>query len=369
MDQISNNIFLIAGEKSGDLYGGKLIEQMLKIKPNLEINFWGGDLMRKAGGNLLQHYKTYNFMGIDDVLKNIFSIKKKINLCKTHIMNYKPKTIILIDFPGFNLRIAKFSKIKGIKVVYFIPPKVWAWNSKRIFQIKKYVDFTFSILPFEVPYYKKYNVDILYYGNPLASIVENFNFMKIKKDVNFDHVISLLPGSRVSEISNSISVFKNIVNLMPKSLFYVASVSHVPSSIYSPIKRFSNVRLLEDRTYDIVKASNVSVVVSGTASLEVALLNVPQIVVYKTSLLSYLIGKMVLKIKYISLVNLILNKGLVKEFIQGDFNPKLVLNEIKKIINNKQYVNRIKDGYKEIKNLLGDKNVIPKIATSILKMD
>lgn len=368
MDRLSNNIFLIAGEKSGDLYGGELIKQMFKVNSNLQINCWGGDFMQKAGGNLLQHYKHFNFMGLDEVLLNLVTLKKKLNLCKSHILNYKPRVIILIDFPGFNLRIAKFSKKRGIKVIYFIPPKVWAWNNKRIFQLKKYVDYTFSILPFEVEHYKKYDVNIYYFGNPLVSIIKKYNFIEIKNDFKHDNIISLLPGSRLSEISYSISIFKKIITSMPKSLFYIGIVSNVPNSVYSPIESFSNVRFFVDRTYDVVRASKVAVVVSGTATLEVALLNVPQIVVYKTSFISYLFAKMVLRIKYISLVNLILNKLVVKEFIQGKFNPLLVSKEINKILNNKDYVNQIKNGYRKIKNLLGNENVISKITEHIMNV-
>ena len=368
MGRLSNNIFLIAGEKSGDLYGGELIEKMLKVDSKLQINFWGGNCMHKAGGNLLQHYKHYNFMGLDEVLLNLVTLKKKLNLCKSHILTYKPKVIILIDFPGFNLRMAKFSKNRGIKVIYFIPPKVWAWNNKRIFQLKKYVDYTFSILPFEVEYYKKYDVKIFYFGNPLVSIIKKYNFIEIKNDFKYDNIISLLPGSRFSEISYSISVFKKIINSMPKSLFYVGTVSNISNSVYSPIESFPNVRFFVDRTYDVVRASKVSVVVSGTATLEVALLNVPQIVVYKTSFISYLFAKMVLRIKYISLVNLILNKLVVKEFIQGNFNHLLVAKEMNKILNNKAYVNQIKNGYKKIKNLLGNENVISKITEHIINV-
>jgi len=368
MDQSRSNIFLIVGEKSGDLYGGQLIKELLKKKSNLKINFWGGYSMQQAGGNLLQHYKEYNFMGLDEVLKNLITIQKKMNLCKQHILETKPNIIILIDFPGFNMRIAKFSKKNGIKVIYFIPPKVWAWNAKRMIKIKKYVDLTFSILPFELSYFKKHNINIFYYGNPLTKIIDSHNFIEIKKNKNYQDVVSLLPGSRISEISRSIVIFKELIKSMPKFMFYVAAVDNVPESIYSSLQNLPNVKIYNNRTYDIVKSSKVAVVVSGTASLEVALLNVPQIVVYKTSYFTYLIAKMVLKIKYISLVNLILSKSLVKEFIQQNFNFLLISNEIVKIVDDNNYTNKIKKGYKELRNILGSGDPITQIASSIIKM-
>ena len=363
----ANNFFLIAGEKSGDLYGSKLIKELLYINPNAVINFWGGDMMKEAGGNLLQHYRSYNFMGFYEVIKNFHIFLNKINLIKKHLDDTKPSVVILIDFPGFNLRLAKYCKRKGIKVIYFIPPKVWAWNSKRIYQIKKYVDITFSILPFEVDFYKKYNLKIFYYGSPLYSIIDEYKFKKIEFKSNYKNTISLLPGSRVSEVSNSIPIFKEIICSMPDNLFFVSYVDHIDSTLYKPIKNLKNVKLITGRTYDLVKQSDVAVTVSGTASLEVALLNIPQIVVYKTSYLSYLIGKMLLKINYISLVNLILNKQLIKELIQNDFNPKKVKGEINRILSNNDYNNKIKNGYKEIIRVLNKRNVISKIASHIME--
>jgi len=367
MVQKENNFFLIAGEKSGDLYGSKLIKELLNINPNAIINYWGGDMMKEAGGNLLQHYRSYNFMGFYEVIKNLNLFLNKINLFKKHLDDIKPSVVILIDFPGFNLRLAKYCKKKGIKVIYLIPPKVWAWNTKRIYQIKKYVDITFSILPFEVDFFKKYDLKIFYYGNPLYSIVDRYKFNKILYKSNFKNIISLLPGSRAAEVSNSIPIFKKIINSMPENLFFVSCVDHIDKSFYHPIKNLKNVKLIFSRTYDMIKQSDVSVTFSGTASLEVALLNVPQMVVYKTSFITYLIARMVVKIKYISLVNLILKKPLIKEFIQKDFNSKTVKKEIIKILSDNNYNKRIKNGYKEILRVLNKKNVISKIALHIMK--
>ncbi len=367
MDQSANKFFLIAGEKSGDLYGGKLIKEILNINPNAIINYWGGDKMKKAGGKLLQHYRSYNFMGFYEVIKNFHIFLNKINLFKKHLDETKPSVVILIDFPGFNLRLAKYCKKKGMKVIYLIPPKVWAWNTKRIYQIKKYVDITFSILPFEMDFYKNYNLKIFYYGNPLYSIIDEHKFKIIEFKSNYKNTISLLPGSRVSEVYNSIPIFKKIICSMPDNLFFVSYVDHIDSKLYEPIKNLKNVKLITGRTYDLVKQSDVTVTVSGTASLEVALLNVPQIVVYKTSYITYLIARMLVKVKYISLVNLILNKPLIKEFIQKDFNSKTVKKEIIKIVSDNSYNKRIKNGYKEIIRTLNKRNVISKIASHIME--
>ena len=350
MAKNKSDVFIICGERSGDLHGSQIVKKLLSEKPNLKIHCWGGELMEKAGATVLENYRTYNIMGFIEVLFKLNHIYKKISLCKSHIIDYNPKVILLIDFPGFNLKIAKFSKINGFKVHYFIPPKAWAWNKIRAKTMSRYVDKIYSILPFEVDFFRKYNCNISYVGNPLISQISE----KRKDKNNFTNTISLLPGSRESELKYSLPIFKKIIEELKGYDFKVCGVNNLNKQLYSDINKFNNVTLFFDKTYDVVSSSNISIVMSGTASLEVSLLNIPQIVVYKASWISYLIAKIMVKIKYISLVNLILNKRVVPELIQNDFNHNNVIFEINKM-NNKLITSSMLNDYSLIRKKIGNK--------------
>ncbi len=359
-----SDIFIICGERSGDLHGSFIVKKLLAKDPNLKIHCWGGDLMKKAGAVVLENYKNYSIMGFFEVFLNLNHLNKKIKLCKKQILHFNPKVLLLIDFPGFNLRIAKFSKIKGFNVHYFIPPKAWAWNRKRAKTLSKYVDKIYSILPFEVDFFREYNCNISYVGNPLMNQIN----LNVNKTNNKIKTISLLPGSRESELKYSLPVFKKIVSEFRGFDFLVCGVSNLKKELYSDINEFNNVTLFFDKTYDIVSSSDISIVMSGTASLEVSLLNIPQIVVYKASWISYLIAKLIVKIKFISLVNLILEKKVVTELIQNDFNSYKVILEINKLDDKERKLKMLKE-YNQLRKKIGNKvaeNEICKVLLSEL---
>ena len=350
MVKSKSDLLIICGERSGDLHGSIIVKKLLSGNPKLKIHCWGGDLMKKSGAIVLEDYRNYSTMGFVEVFSRLNFFYKKLQYCKKHIIEYRPKVVLLIDFPGFNLRLAKFAKKKGFKVHYLIPPKAWAWNQSRANTLAKFVDRIYSILPFEVEFFNKFNCNISYVGNPL---IKHINVLK-NKDDNFKKTISLLPGSRESELKYSIPIFKEIISELKSFKFLVCGVSNIKKEVYSDFKKFENVTLYFDRTYETVSSSDVAVVMSGTASLEVSLLKVPQVVVYKTSYLSYLIGRLLIQTKYISLVNLILDKDVVTELIQGDFNKERVISEIDMLYQKNKRI-EISEKYNELRNIIGNK--------------
>ena len=362
MVKTKSDIFIVCGERSGDLHGSHLVKKLLSKNPNLNIHCWGGELMRNSGATLLQDYKAYSTMGFIEVLSKLRFFYRKLQLCKEHILHYKPKIILLIDFPGFNLRIAKFSKNNGFNVHYFIAPKAWAWDNNRASTLSKYVDKVYSILPFEINFFKNYKCNIKYVGNPLTSYI-NIDY---KKEKGIKKVISLLPGSRESELKHSIPIFRDIIIELKDYQFLICGVDNINKDFYSCFENLDNVTLFFGKTYEAVSKSDLSVVMSGTASLEVSLLNIPHCVVYKTSYFSYLIGRMLIKTKYISLVNLILDNNIVNEFIQGNFNKHNIITEINKLYEkeNRQW---IFNEYSKIRKKIGKKNTAEEVSDSLLK--
>ena len=364
MAKNNSDLFIICGEKSGDNHGSEIISYLLKKDKNLRIHCWGGDEMKKSGGIILEEYRNYNVIGFVEVLINIITLYKKLQKCKRHILKYNPKKILLIDFPGFNLRIAKFAKENGFNVEYYIPPKAWAWNSSRANYLKKNVDQIYSIIPFEEKFFRKYDCKIDYVGNPLITKIDNY--IKTKVSSKGKNIISLLPGSRVSEIKKSIPIFNKLVNILNDKSFIICGVNNVPKKLYNKIILNKNVKIFYDDSYKAIQSSESSIVMSGTASLEVALLNKPHIVVYKTSPLTAFIGLSVIKIKFISLVNLILNKPLVKELIQDKFNCDNLIKELKDIEkeNRKREFNT---SYKELRSIIGNEDATKNVSEKIYK--
>ena len=362
MEKNNSDIFIVCGERSGDLHGSQLIKKLLNRNSELKIHFWGGELMEKAGGILLENYKSYNVMGFWEVITRLGFLYKKIELCKKHILEYRPKLILLIDFPGFNMRIAKFSHENGFKVHYYIPPKAWAWNSGRAIKLKKYVEKIYSILPFEIDFFRKYNCNIKYVGNPISSYIEKGDIQLEKSE----KIISLLPGSRNSELKYSVPIFKKIIEILSEYKFKVCAVDNVDQKLYEDFNNFENTELVYDNTYKVVSSSKLSIVMSGTASLEVAFTDTPQVVVYKTSNLSFILAKFLINVKYISLVNLILNKSLVRELIQNDFNHKYLLKEIN-YLEDPINVDKALSGYKKLREIIGTKNAADEVEKSIIK--
>lgn len=339
--------FIIAGEASGDLHGSNLVKALRNQNPDCDIVGWGGDLMQAAGMQLLQHYKRTSFMGFWEVLKNLRTILDAIRDCKNDIEREQPDALILIDFPGFNFRIAEWAKPKNIKVFYYISPQLWAWKENRIKKVKRDIYRMFVILPFEKAFYKKHQYKVDYVGHPLLDVTEHFqstpDFRK-KHGLNDRPVIALLPGSRQQEIDNMLSKMLAMVERFPQYQFVIAAAPSQSLAFYQAIiakhnrhKTLSNnVSIIQHQTYDILNIAEAALVTSGTATLETALFNVPQVVCYKGNPLSYLIAKRLVKIKYISLVNLIADKPLVTELIQHDFTIDNLEKELRSILSSEK---------------------------------
>ena len=362
--------YIISGEASGDLHGSNLMKSLYKNEPNAEIRFWGGDLMEQAGGKLVKHYRELAFMGFAEVVMNLRTITKNLAFCKEDIAAFKPDAIIFIDYPGFNLRIAKWAKTQGIKTEYYISPQIWAWKENRISAIKRDVDNMYVILPFEKDFYeKKHNYPVHFVGHPLIDAIANRtaideHVFRTKHQLSDKPIIALLPGSRKQEISKMLSVMLSMVNDYKDYQFVIAGA---PSQNYDFYKTFinqDNVAFISNETYDLLSVSYAALVTSGTATLETALFKVPQVVCYKGSWISYQIGKRVVDLKYISLVNLILDKEVVTELIQGDFNKKRLKKELDLILDD-VHRTTLFNQYFELENKLGGKGASQKTADLI----
>ena len=349
--------YIIAGEASGDLHASNLMKEIKKKDAKAEFRFWGGDLMQQQGGTLVKHYKDLAFMGFAEVIMNLRTILTNIKVCKSDIISWQPDKLILVDYPGFNLRIAPFAKSKGIEVIYYISPQIWAWKTGRVHKIKKYVDKMLVILPFEKDFYAKYGMNVDFVGHPLLDAIEqrkmpNESEFRAKWNLDSRPIIALLPGSRKQEIKTKLPIMLSVVKDFPDYQFVVAGAPGQDKSFYSSYLNDS-VKLVENKTYDLLQLSHAALVTSGTATLETALLNIPEVVCYKGSRISYEIGKRLVKhIQYISLVNLIMDKEVVKELIQNDLNYKNLKKELSSILNGKKR-EEILNAYTEIRNKLG----------------
>ena len=319
--------FIIAGEASGDLHGSNLVKAMKQEQPNAEIVCWGGDLMETAGAKLLQHYSRTSFMGFFEVIQNLKTILNAIKDCKKDIEQEQPNVLILIDFPGFNFRIAEWAKKNlNLKIIYYISPQLWAWKEGRIKKIKRDIDRLFVILPFEKDFYKKHQYEVEFVGHPLLDVTEDYpKSINFKTDHQLDErkIIALLPGSRKQEIEKMLGEMLQMVTLFPNFQFVIAAAPSQTLDFYKtliPLTAINNVKIIANQTYDILQHSHAALVTSGTATLETALFEVPQVVCYKGNPISYHIAKRLVNIKYISLVNLIMDKLVVTELIQSDLN-------------------------------------------------
>ena len=347
--------YLIAGEASGDLHGANLMKALKQEDPQAEFRFYGGNKMLAEGGTLVKHYSEMAFMGFTEVLLNLRTILKNMKACKADVSNYEPDTLILIDFPGFNLKIAAYAKQKGIKVCYYISPKVWAWNQKRVLKIKRDIDKLFCILPFEVDFYKTWGMEVDYVGNPLLDEIEQFHFnpqFKKHNTINDKPVIALLPGSRKQEIERLLPVMLKMVPLFKEYSFVIAAAPTFNESYYHSFIGEHPVKLVFNQTYDLLTVAHSAIVASGTATLETALFHVPQVVVYKGGTISIAIARMLVKIKFISLVNLIMDKKVVTELIQEDCNQVALSKTLKEISNEPTRASMLED-YKELTGVMG----------------
>jgi lipid-A-disaccharide synthase len=348
--------YIIAGERSGDLHGGNLVKALHQQDTNAIFRGFGGEHMQEAGVDLLVHYKELAFMGFVEVLTNLTKISRYIGRCKEDILQFKPDVIVLIDYGGFNRRIARFGKKVGIKVFYYIPPKVWAWRQSRALDLKKNVDRLFVILPFEKPFFKKFDWNVDYVGNPVLDAVKahvpDDEFLVRHNIDRQESFVALLPGSRKQELNTIVPLMVDVAKRFPHTQFAVAAVNNLDQVMYGGLKDLPNVKFVFEDTYNLLLYAKAAIVTSGTATLETALFRVPQIVVYKTSFITYTVVKWIIQVPYISLVNLIADKEVVKEMIQGDANPDEVSHELSEMLNNASYRNSMLKNYDEIINIL-----------------
>ncbi|WP_412466066.1 lipid-A-disaccharide synthase [Pedobacter sp. KLB.chiD] len=329
------NYYLVAGEASGDLHGANLMKALKAEDGAAVFRYFGGNKMEAEGGELVKHYADMAFMGFTEVILNLRTIFKNLKACKDDIVKWKPDVLILIDFPGFNLKIAEFAKANGIKVCYYISPKVWAWNQKRVLKIKKVVDHMFCILPFEVGFYKEWGMEVDYVGNPLLDEIAQFlpdSGFRSNHQLGNEKIIALLPGSRKQEIERLLPVMLSITDNYPGYRFAVAAAPNFTEAYYHQFIGTRKVKLLFNNTYNLLHHAHAAIVASGTATLETALFKVPQVVVYKGGAISIAIARILVKIKFISLVNLIVNKKIVTELIQEDCNTQKVNEELRMVL-------------------------------------
>ena len=377
----TKKIYIIAGEASGDLHGSNLLKEFIQQNNecnsplNLQFSYWGGDKMEEAiGQKPIKHFKELAFMGFVEVLANIRTILGNIAFCKKDIEAFQPDALLLIDYPGFNLRIAEWAKLKGIKIYYYISPTVWAWKESRVYKIKKVVDHMFVILPFEKPFYEKFNYHVDYVGHPLLDAIDQYRFIQ-KDRVQFIHenklnqapIIAILPGSRKQEIRKKLPVMLEAVKDLTNYQIIVAGAPSLDHSFYQEFIKSNSVKIVHGKTYDLLSASEAAIVTSGTATLETALLDIPEVVCYKTSKISYSIAKRLVKIKFISLVNLIMDKEVVRELIQDDCTSEAIKTELSYILEGGKNRNRILNEYQEMKKILGEGGASKKVAQLMLK--
>lgn len=347
--------YIISGEASGDLHASNLVKEIKKLDKNADFRGWGGDLMQTEGVKIVKHYRYLAFMGFLEVIANLRTILRNIDYCKKDINDYKPDALILVDYPGFNLRIAQFAKQNSYKVIYYISPQVWAWKQSRVKQIKRDVDKMLVILPFEKDFYSKFNYDVEFVGHPLLDAIEKHNTQDsfyINNKLSDKKIIALLPGSRKQEISSMLPLMLKAMEQFQNYQVVIAGAPAIPESFYKTLIT-KNAEIVFGQTYDLLKNSEAALVTSGTATLETALFNVPQVVCYKGSRISYLIAKQLIKIRYISLVNLVMNKEVIKELIQDGLTIDNIGRELTSVLEGGKQRSLILKEYQQLKKNLG----------------
>lgn len=362
--------YIIAGEASGDLHGANLMKALLKEDPKAQFRFWGGERMAAVGGELRKHYRELAFMGFVEVAMNLRTILGNLKKCKGDIEQYQPDVLILVDYPGFNMRIAEFAKKQGIKVVYYISPQIWAWKQNRVHKLKRDVDRMLCILPFEKDFYARFGVKVDFVGHPLIDAIEGreaFSAEARKKEWGLDHgkaVIAVLPGSRKQEIQSMLPVMLKAGRRFKDHQLVLAAAPSQDRDFYHKVADLKNVAIVEGKTYDLLEIADAAMVTSGTATLETALFGVPEVVCYKGNWFSYWIARQLVKVEYISLVNLIAGKEVVKELIQADMNSRKLAMELQKCIDNKAYFDQ---EYQTLKEKLGGGGASAKAAQIIIE--
>ncbi|MDO6515638.1 lipid-A-disaccharide synthase [Zobellia uliginosa] len=365
--------YIIAGEASGDLHGSNLMKALKAKDPNADIRFWGGDLMQQAGGTLVRHYKEMAFMGFLEVLMNLGTIAKAIKFCKADIQKFQPDVIVFIDYSGFNLRIAKWAKALGFKTNYYISPQIWASREGRIKDIKRDIDAMHVILPFEKDFYeKKHGYPVNFVGHPLIDAISDrspVNEQNFRKENNLDpdkQIIALLPGSRKQEVQKMLTLMLSVIKDFSDYQFVIAGAPSLDHDFYRPFLKNPNVSFVANKTYDLLSIAYAALVTSGTATLETAIFKVPQVVCYRANWLSYQIAKRIITLEYISLVNLIMGKEVVKELIQNDLTTKNIQTELNKILKGPARTAQIQ-AYDELEKKLGGKGASENAATRIIE--
>ena len=370
--------YLIAGEASGDLHGSNLLKELAIADPAAQFRYFGGDLMQQIGGDLVKHYREMAFMGFLDVILNIKTIKRNMDFCKKDLLQFQPDVLILIDYPGFNLRIAKFAKQNNIKVFYYISPKLWAWKEHRVKEVKAYVDEMFTIFPFETEFYKKHDFKVNYVGNPLMDSIEEYNKTAISKEDffmknNLDNrpVVAILAGSRVKEIKRILPIMIKATDGLSEFQFIIAGVKNIDKEVYNEIIGDNDISIIFEQTYDLLSHSYTAIVTSGTASLETALFNVPQVVMYKMEgglFIDVIFRNFVLKTTWVSLPNIILQKGTILELIQKHLTVKNVRNELDKLLFDNDYRDKMIRDYGRLLELMGGAGCSKRAAGQIVNL-
>lgn len=356
--------YVIAGEASGDLHGANLIKALKTKSPNSEFRAWGGDLMEAEGASIVKHYRDLAFMGFTEVLLNLRTIFRNIAFCKEDLLAHRPDALILIDYPGFNMRIAEFAKQNGIKVFYYISPQIWAWKESRVHKLKKTVDHMMVILPFEKDFYAKHGMEVTFVGHPLLDVIDSAdNQATTDRKTN---LLALLPGSRRQEIERMLPIMLKMPALFPEYDFVIAGAPSIEPEFYQRIIAGENVKLVFGQTHELFAIAKAGLVTSGTATLEAALFGMPQVVCYKGGRISYLIARMLIKVKYISLVNLIADRVIVKELIQNELNPTRLNNELNMILSAEGSA-KMQSDYMELRQLLGGPGASERTAGHVLK--
>lgn len=360
--------YIIAGEASGDLHASNLMKELKSCDPDAIFRCWGGDLMLKQGAELVKHYRDLAFMGFMEVVSHLPTILKNLKFCERDLQAFHPDVLILVDYPGFNLKMAKFAARKGIRVFYYISPQLWAWRSSRVKSIRKWVEKMFVILPFEKDFYARYHYPVDYMGHPLLDVIHGRMLLKPRheflsgNDLPDRPMIALLPGSRKMEIEKMLRMMTSVVSSFPGYQFVIAGAPSISVDFYGQILKGSGVKLVVNQTYDLLSHASAALVASGTATLETALMGVPQVVCYKGNQLSYLIAKQLVHVSFISLVNLISGKMLVPELIQSELNRKNLVRTLTEILEGGARRQSIIDGYTELKRELGGSGASARLA-------
>ncbi len=364
--------YIIAGEASGDLHASNLMREIKKMDAEAEFRAWGGDRMQEQGAEIIKHYRELAFMGFVEVVANIRTIAKNIKFCKKDILKYQPDALILVDYPGFNLRIAEFAHENNFKVFYYISPQVWAWKKGRVKTIRKVVDRMMVILPFEKAFYNEYDYQVDFVGHPLLDAIADYSFLErqdfiLQNNLDGRPLIALLPGSRKQEISQMLKVMLKMIPIFRDHQFVIAAAPSVDHSFYRKIIGSTDAKILENQTYNLLNNAEAALVTSGTATLETALMEVPEVVCYKGNLISYQIARRIVDVKYISLVNLIADKQLVTELIQSRFNVRNLKNELECLLFDSKRRESLISEFEALKNKLGGEGASANAAKIIVK--